>query len=104
MYSKEDIDTWIGGHQTDLGRGLFRIPNTSKRRRTIRRSGKIKGDALEDPDRWAMTWRAFQRKRGTAILVPFACLNPGPRRRQWRQSQSDRRPSHPRPTSIWRET
>jgi glycine dehydrogenase subunit 2 len=66
MYSKEDLDTWIGVIERIVDEA-YRDPElvkTAPHNQAIRR---IKADALEDPKRWAMTWRAFQRKRASAV-------------------------------------
>ncbi len=63
MYSKEDLDYWIeviarvcqeAYTEPDLVR-------TAPHRQPIHR---LRAEPLEDPARWAMTWSAWQRKRG----------------------------------------
>ena len=61
MYSKEDIDTWVDVIAR-IVREAYETPDlvrTAPHRQAIR---KIKGDVLDDPARWAMTWRAYRRK------------------------------------------
>jgi glycine dehydrogenase subunit 2 len=62
MYSKEDIDSWIGVVARIVQEAYEEpeIVKTAPHRQAIH---KIKADVLDDPDRWAMTWRAFLRKR-----------------------------------------
>ena len=61
MYSKEDIDNWVDVIAR-IVREAYETPDlvrTAPHRQAIR---KIKGDVLDDPARWAMTWRAYRRK------------------------------------------
>jgi glycine dehydrogenase subunit 2 len=61
MYSKEDIDNWVAV-VARIVREAYETPDlvrTAPHRQAIR---KIKGDVLDDPARWAMTWRAYRRK------------------------------------------
>jgi len=61
MYSKQDIDTWIAV-VAQIAREARETPDlvrTAPHRQAIAR---IKGDVLDDPARWAMTWRAYLRK------------------------------------------
>ncbi|MDO9636932.1 MAG: aminomethyl-transferring glycine dehydrogenase subunit GcvPB [Pseudotabrizicola sp.] len=62
LWSKEDIDLWI-----DV---LARIMQEARENPELVRTAphnqpiaQVKGDAFEDPSQWAMTWRAYQRKR-----------------------------------------
>lgn len=64
MYSKEDLDHWIDviariSHEayTDP-----EIVKTAPHNQAIR---QLKPEALEDPEKWAMTWRAYVRKHRT---------------------------------------
>jgi glycine dehydrogenase subunit 2 len=63
MYSKEDIDAWIAviARISEEAYGNPEIVRTAPHRQAI---AKIKAEWLEDPKRWAMTWRAFRRKHG----------------------------------------
>ena len=63
MYSKEDLDYWIAViervcHEAYTDPELVR---TAPHNQPIH---QLRSAALEDPARWAMTWRAWQRKRG----------------------------------------
>ena len=61
MYSKEDIDKWIAV-VARIVREAYETPDlvrSAPHRQAVR---KIKGDVLDDPARWAMTWRAYRRK------------------------------------------
>ncbi len=62
MYSKEDIDYWIDVLQqvSDEAYANPEIVRTAPHNQAI---AQLKADGMEDPERWAMTWRAYQRKR-----------------------------------------
>ena len=62
MYSKEDIDNWIAVVARIVARGLSETPSSFAPRRTASRSARSTAHVLEDPARWAMTWRAYLRK------------------------------------------
>jgi glycine dehydrogenase subunit 2 len=64
MYSKQDLDEWIAVIEKIVGEARKdpEIVKTAPHRQPIH---QIKTEALEDPKRWAMTWRAYKRKRGT---------------------------------------
>lgn len=61
LWSKEDIDTWIGVIAQIAGeaRANPEMVKTAPHNQAI---AQVKGDAFEDPAKWAMTWRAYQRK------------------------------------------
>ncbi len=61
MYSKEDLDYWIDvlARISDEAYSDPQIVKSAPHSQSIH---KIDHAALEDPDRWAMTWRAYQRK------------------------------------------
>lgn len=61
MYSKEDLDYWIDvlARISDEAYSNPEIVKSAPHNQAIH---KIDHAALEDPERWAMTWRAFQRK------------------------------------------
>jgi glycine dehydrogenase subunit 2 len=63
MYSKEDIDTWIAVIERIVEEAYADpdLVRTAPHRQAITR---INTGPLEDPERWAMTWRAFRRKHG----------------------------------------
>jgi glycine dehydrogenase subunit 2 len=62
MYSKEDIDTWIAviAHISQEAYATPDLVTTAPHAQAI---AKIKGEVLDDPAKWAMTWRAYRRKR-----------------------------------------
>jgi glycine dehydrogenase subunit 2 len=61
MYGKEDLDYWIDviAHIANEARTR---PDIVKRAPHNQAIAQLKGDWLEDPQRWAMTWRAYLRK------------------------------------------
>jgi glycine dehydrogenase subunit 2 len=63
MYSKEDLDTWIAVI-AEIAREAYETPDVVKSAPHKQPIHQIKADALNDPKRWAMTWRAWKRKRG----------------------------------------
>jgi glycine cleavage system P protein (glycine dehydrogenase) subunit 2 len=65
MYSKEDLDTWIAvlARVSEEAYSNPEIVKTAPHNHAIHR---IRAEGLDDPDTWAMTWRAFQRKTGAA--------------------------------------
>ncbi len=62
-YSKEDIDYWIDVVE-EIIREAYENPEIVKTAPHRQAIGKIDEKLLEDPDHWAMTWRAYLRKRG----------------------------------------
>jgi glycine dehydrogenase subunit 2 len=62
MWSKEDVDYWIAVLKqiSDEAYSNPEIVKTAPHNQPIHR---VCIDHLEDPNRWAMTWRAYQRKR-----------------------------------------
>ena len=61
MYSKEDIDYWIDV-LAKISDEAYSDPELVKSAPHNQAIHKLDGAALEDPERWAMTWRAYQRK------------------------------------------
>jgi glycine dehydrogenase subunit 2 len=61
MYSKEDIDYWIDV-LAQISHEAYSDPQIVKSAPHNQAIHKLDHTALEDPDRWAMTWRAYQRK------------------------------------------
>ncbi len=61
MYSKEDLDTWIDvlARISDEAYADPELVKTAPHNQAIH---QIDSARLDDPDAWAMTWRAFQRK------------------------------------------
>lgn len=64
MWSKEDVDYWIAvlAQISDEAYSNPDIVLTAPHNQVI---SKLGPESLDDPDRWAMTWRAFQRKKAT---------------------------------------
>ena len=63
LYSKEDIDEWIAviAQIVKEARETPDLVKGAPHRQPIHR---IKTGPLEDPNSWAMTWRAYRRKHG----------------------------------------
>ena len=61
MWSKEDIDYWIAVLEQSSTRPTP-TRSSSRPRRTTRRSTRSTARASDEPERWATTWRAHQRK------------------------------------------
>ncbi len=61
-YSKEDIDNWVAIIKLICGEA-YSNPDIVKNAPHNQPISKIDEGALNDPDKWAMTWRAFVRKR-----------------------------------------
>jgi len=62
MWSKEDIDYWIAVLRqiSDEAYSNPDIVKTAPHNQSVR---KLAPESLDEPDRWAMTWRAHLRKR-----------------------------------------
>ena len=71
MWSLEDIDYWIDvlAHVCAEAR---RDPETVKSAPHNQAIHQIDGSYLNEPDKWATTWRAFLRKHGSASSEPVA--------------------------------
>jgi glycine dehydrogenase subunit 2 len=65
MYSKEDLDYWIATI-AKISEEAYANPELVKSAPHAQVISQIKSDALDDPKKWAMTWRAYQRKHGKA--------------------------------------
>jgi glycine dehydrogenase subunit 2 len=66
MWSREDVDYWIAVLRriSDEAYSDPQIVKTAPHNQTIR---KLRAVSLDEPENWAMTWRAYERKRrGTA--------------------------------------
>jgi glycine dehydrogenase subunit 2 len=63
MWSKEDVDYWIAVLRqiSDEAYTNPEIVRTAPHNQAVR---KLKPESLDEPQNWAMTWRAHQRKRG----------------------------------------
>lgn len=61
LWSVEDIDYWIDvlAHVCQEARTDPNLVKTSPHNQVVH---KIDGSALDDPDKWATTWRAYKRK------------------------------------------
>jgi len=62
MYSKEDIDNWVAVI-VKIAEEAYCHPELVKTAPHSQAIRQIKAQALEDPNAWAMTWRAYVRKR-----------------------------------------
>jgi glycine cleavage system P protein (glycine dehydrogenase) subunit 2 len=65
MWSKDDIDYWIAvlAHVCEEA---YAEPETVKRAPHRQVVHQLDPTGLDDPARWATTWRAYQRKQGAA--------------------------------------
>jgi glycine dehydrogenase subunit 2 len=63
MYSKEDLDCWIAVIAR-IVQEAYEDAGQVKSAPHAQAIHQIKSAPLEDPRQWAMTWRAFLRKRG----------------------------------------
>jgi glycine dehydrogenase subunit 2 len=65
MYGKEALDKWIAVLAQISGEAYSNpeIVKTAPHNQAIHR---LKTPALDDPSQWAMTWRAYQRKKSAA--------------------------------------
>ena len=61
MYSKEDIDRWISVIEA-ISEEAYSEPETVKTAPHRQAISQVKGEFFEDPEAWAMTWRAYLRK------------------------------------------
>jgi glycine dehydrogenase subunit 2 len=62
MWSKEDIDTWIAV-LAQICHEAYTTPDIVRNAPHNHPAGRIDAGPLEDPSRWAMTWRAHLKKR-----------------------------------------
>ncbi|MEM7443204.1 MAG: aminomethyl-transferring glycine dehydrogenase subunit GcvPB [Pseudomonadota bacterium] len=65
LWSKEDIDYWIDVMARVI-KEAYVDPDMVKSAPHKGAIHQLKTDAMEDPDRWATTWRAYLRKQATA--------------------------------------
>ncbi|MXW86786.1 MAG: aminotransferase class V-fold PLP-dependent enzyme [Boseongicola sp. SB0667_bin_21] len=65
LWSKEDIDLWIDvvAKICEEARSNPEMVKSAPHNQAI---AQVKGDAFEDPAKWAMTWRAWKRKQRAA--------------------------------------
>jgi glycine dehydrogenase subunit 2 len=63
MYSKEDLDYWIDviAKISEEAYADAELVKSAPHKQAIR---QIKSDWLDDPAKWAITWRAYLRKHG----------------------------------------
>ncbi|RVT81502.1 aminotransferase class V-fold PLP-dependent enzyme [Rhodobacteraceae bacterium CCMM004] len=66
LWSKEDIDYWIDVLAAVVDEA-YESPETVKSAPHKAPIHQLKGDALEDPARWATTWAAYLRKHGAPV-------------------------------------
>jgi glycine dehydrogenase subunit 2 len=64
MYSKEDLDQWIAVI-AQIVEEAYADASQVKSAPHAQAIHQIKAAPLEDPSRWAMTWRAYRRKNGS---------------------------------------
>ena len=62
MWSKEDIDYWIAVLER-ISEEAYATPDIVKSAPHNHAIHQLDAGPLEDPDRWAMTWRAYRRKQ-----------------------------------------
>ena len=62
LWSKEDIDVWIDV-VARIAQEARDDPDMVRNAPHNQPISQVKGEALEDPAKWAMTWRAWKRKR-----------------------------------------
>jgi glycine dehydrogenase subunit 2 len=63
MYSKEDLDYWIAVI-AKISEEAYANPELVKSAPHKQAIAQIKPDVLNDPAKWAITWRAYLRKHG----------------------------------------
>jgi glycine dehydrogenase subunit 2 len=66
LWSKEDIDLWIDvlAHVIDEAYEQPELVKSAPHNQAIH---QVDSSGVDDPDRWATTWRAHQRKAGAAM-------------------------------------
>ncbi len=69
MWSKEDVDYWIAvlKQVSDEAYSNPEIVKTAPHNQAVHRQGP---QSLDEPENWAMTWRAYQRKKSAALDAP----------------------------------
>jgi glycine cleavage system P protein (glycine dehydrogenase) subunit 2 len=65
LWSKEDIDTWIGVIE-QIAQEARTNPELVKTAPHNQPIAQVNGGVFEDPAKWAMTWRAYKRKYNAA--------------------------------------
>jgi glycine dehydrogenase subunit 2 len=68
-YSKDDLDEWAAVIKkvSDEAYENAKLVKSAPHKQPIAKMKRL--EALEDPEQWAFTWRAYQRKHGGAKLV-----------------------------------
>jgi len=69
MWSKDDIDYWIAV-LAQVVEEAYTEPETVKRAPHRQVVHQLDPTGLDDPDRWATTWRAYRRKKAAAESEP----------------------------------
>ena len=64
MWSKEDIDYWIAVLER-ISDEAYASPDIVKSAPHNQAIHQLDAESLEDPERWAMTWRSYKRKQAT---------------------------------------
>ena len=64
MWSKEDIDYWIAVLER-ISDEAYSNPDIVKSAPHNHAIHQLDAESLEDPERWAMTWRSYKRKQAT---------------------------------------
>lgn len=62
LWSKEDLDYWVAVIER-ISEEAYSTPELVKSAPHNQTIHQVKYDGLEDPERWAMTWRAYVKKR-----------------------------------------
>lgn len=65
LWSKEDIDLWIDVIAR-IAQEAHETPDLLRTAPHNQPIAQVRGDAFEDPAKWAMTWRAFRKKQADA--------------------------------------
>jgi glycine dehydrogenase subunit 2 len=63
MYSKEDLDSWIAVIE-QISKEAYENADLVRSAPHKQAIAQIDASTLDDPERWAMTWRAYRRKHG----------------------------------------
>ena len=66
MWSKEDIDYWIAVLQR-ISDEAYSNPEFVRSAPHNHAIHQLDAESLEDPDRWAMTWRSYRRKQAARM-------------------------------------
>ena len=86
-YSKEDIDYWVAGLRRVCEEAytnpelVFSAPHNVG-------IPKMRSEYLNDPKRWAMTWRKFKKKQGRELEATKKGSS-----KKWKKEEKSRRRS-----------